>query len=67
MLFVGRILSEGTIGIFHDTWAFVGFVMIVNDRAKLEPGEVSMELKGWNHTDVSCDCILGDVLPIRTA
>ncbi len=53
MLFVGGRYSEATVGIFDDTWAFVGFAMIVNDRAKLEPGGISKNLEGWNYTGVS--------------
>ena len=52
VLFVGGRFSGATVGIFDDTWAFVGIAMVVSDREKLEPGGLLGGLGGGNGTDL---------------
>lgn len=52
VLFVGGRFSGATVGIFHDTWAFVGIAVVVSDRKKLEPGGLLGGLGGGNGTDL---------------
>ena len=52
VLFVSGRFLGATVGIFDDTWAFVGIAMVVSDREKLEPGGLFGGLGGGNGTDL---------------